>query len=196
MWVPALPPWAPSFPRPRAKAVSVLLSGPGVQRHSGCHGQAAAGTHRPYPAEPRPSGLRPWGTGLGSREVCAAAFTLLNHFPNFPGGLRDLCLCLTPGLPFLPQFGDVKIQGLPARPVLRLCLLVDQSHPPGEPWHCMRLFPVGQQSLEGQQGWGAGPVGLGIRERTRVLLASSLHIPGRSVVPEGRLRAGALGVPM
>lgn len=154
-----------------------------------------AATARHPPALPhRAKTLRPAppGTGSGSREACVAVFTLLDHFPNFLGVRRDLCLYLTPGLPFSPQFGDVKIQGLQARPGLRLCLFVDQSHSPREPWHCVR----GTQNLEGQQGWGAGPVGLGAREQRRVLLACSLHIPERSAVPEGRLRAGALGVPM
>lgn len=44
------------------------------------------GTQWSYATEPRPSGLCPSGTGLGSREVYAALLSLLNHFPNFLGG--------------------------------------------------------------------------------------------------------------
>lgn len=141
VWVLALPPWAPSFPRPRAKAVSVLLSGPGVQRHSGCRGHPAC--HRcQAPISPAPRGLEPqactpreldWGPG----EVCVAKITV-KPFTQLSGKVPRLCL--TRIALFLPQLGDEKIQGLQVTVRgLRLHLYFDNP-PPREPWPLAPFF--------------------------------------------------------
>lgn len=121
-------------------------------------GTRAATTRHPPVLPHRAQTLRPvpWGRWMGSREVCVALLTQLTRFPNFLGAPRDLCPCLTPGLPLLASTWGCENPGGQTRAAeLRLCLHLDQSHPPSrEPWHSALFLSI--QNLEGQQGPGLG----------------------------------------
>lgn len=106
MWVPALTPLGSVFPRPGAKAASVLLSVRGLAfkgtqaamaiGHPACS-RCRAPTGPAYGAKtPRPAPLGNW---MGVQETSALLEPPRSAIsPTFRG---VLCLCLTPELPLL-----------------------------------------------------------------------------------------------
>lgn len=91
------------------------------------------GTYRPAPQDQDPSAcaLGNW-IRIQGRPVLLESSTyglLLINFPNFRRVPRDLCLCLSVGLPLLTSTWEHENPGAAGHSGARLCIRPDKSHP-------------------------------------------------------------------
>lgn len=77
--------------RSKGRFCPIVRPGPGVQRHSGCHGhrpsclQPLPGAHWPCLRGQDPQACTPRELDGGPGDLCLARATPFSHFPNFPG---------------------------------------------------------------------------------------------------------------